>query len=220
MDNSFGDISKSDLTDGQFAAFRHHDFQDRAVGFPEPAGEHRTVDQRELGLAPSGAAEVLGLGEGPIDTRRGDVEHIRRVALRNLVEQLRCRPRQRRQRIEIETLVAVGDHGDAGRPGRRVDHDIVDFVACACELVIEQLDHLRLRRQIRRPQLWIRCHGELLILNCLRHKVSGPATWIGPGIAYPRYARPPAATANRSPVRGECPRAHAAGQSAPRQAGV
>ncbi len=137
MDNGFGDIFKRQLTDGQITSFWDHDFQHRAVGFTQPAGENRTIGQRQLSLAPTGAAKVLGLGQRPVHTRRGDVEHIRRVALRYLIEQLRGPPRQPCQRIEIEALFAIGDHGDAGRADRGVDHDIVDFITGARELAVK-----------------------------------------------------------------------------------
>ena len=45
-------------------------------------------------------------------------------------------------RVEIQAVVAVGDHCDPGRPRRGVDHHVLDFVSGARELPVEQFDHL------------------------------------------------------------------------------
>ena len=128
------------------APFAHHQLHSAIAGFAQPAGQRRTVGQSQLDFAAAGASIMLFGGQRPVDPGRGDLEDIGRRTVVDTVQQLGCRAGQLGDRIEIQAVVTVGYHGDARRTYRGVDDHVFDFVACARELTVEQLDHLFLRR--------------------------------------------------------------------------
>ena len=141
LDNRFDDAAERNVTDLPVTTVRaDHHVQNPVVGGAEPAGDRRAVGQRQVGLASAGAAEMLLAGQRPVDARRANLQHVTGGAgssVIQVIEQCRRSPGQRRDGVQVQRIVAVGDHGDAGRTGLTVNDHVLDLIAGTRELVIE-----------------------------------------------------------------------------------
>ena len=103
------------------------------------AGRHRELEgllaRSDFDLPAAGTSVMLFGGQWAIDAGRGDLEDIRRCV--DAVQQIGRRPGQRGDRVEIQGLVAIGDHGDARRTGCAVDDHVFDFITCTREFAVE-----------------------------------------------------------------------------------